>query len=83
MPYYLDKALHYYQNKSADAKYYYALYYKSKKDKQKALEFVDKGFQDFYDGYFKKRSNYNEEIRQIYLEEMIALEKKLKNPTKR
>jgi len=83
MPYYLDKALHYYQDKTADSKYYYALYHQVKGNSQDALEWVDKGIQDFYDGYYKKRSHYNEEIRQIYMEQLIALKQKLKNPTKR
>ena len=82
MPYYLDKALHYYQNKSADAKYYYALYHTYKEDNHKALNWVDKSIVDYLNGNYKRR-NFNEEIRQIYLEELIALEKKLKNPTKR
>lgn len=34
-------------------------------------------------GVFGGRSNYNEEIRQIYVEQLIALKQKLKNPTKR
>ena len=83
MPYYLDKALRYYQDKSADTKYYYALYHKSKGDTLKALTHLKNGVNDFYAGYFKRRPNYNEEIRQIYVEELIALEQKLKNPTKR
>lgn len=82
MPYYLDKALRYYQDKSADTKYYYALYHSSKGDTLNALNFLDKGIEDFLAGYYKRR-NYNEEIRQIYVEELIALEQKLKNPTKR
>ena len=82
MPYYLDKALHYYQDQSADAKYYYALYHSSKEDKSKALIWVDKAIKDYLNGYYK-RKQFNEEIRQVYVEELIALEKKLKNPTKR
>ncbi len=83
MPYFLDKALVYYQDKSADSKYYFALYHKEKGETEKALDWVSKGIQDFYTGYFKKRFNYNEEIRQIHVEELIALEQELKNPTKR
>ena len=82
MPYYLDKALRYYQDKSADTKYYYALYHKHNGDSIKALSYLDRGIEDFLGGYYKRR-NYNEEIRQIYVEELIALEQKLKNPTKR
>lgn len=82
MPYYLDKALNYYQDKSADSKYYYALYHKSNGDSLKALNYLDGGIEDFLGGNYKRR-NYNEEIRQIYVEELIALEEKLKNPAKR
>ena len=82
MPYYLDKALRYYQDKSADSKYYYALYHKSNGDSLKALNYLDGGIEDFLGGNYKRR-NYNEEIRQIYVEELIALEEKLKNPAKR
>jgi len=80
MPYYLDKALHYYQDKSADTKYYYALYNKGKGDILKALSHLKSGINDFYAGYFKRRPNYNEEIRQIYVEQLIELERSLKNP---
>ena len=79
MPYYLNKALHYYQDKSADTKYYYALYHKGKGDFFKALTFIDKGIEDFLGGNYKRR-NYNEEIRQIYVEQLIELERSLKNP---
>ena len=82
MPHYLEKAQHYYLDKSADTKYYYALYHARKGDTLKALSYLDKGIEDFLGGNYKRR-NYNEEIRQIYVEELIALEQKLKNPTKR
>jgi len=83
MPYYLDKALYYYQDKSADSKYYYALYHKSKGDTIKVLSYIDGGIEYFLEGYYKRRPNYNEDVRQIYVEELIVLEQKLKNPTKR
>ena len=80
MPYYLDKVLHYYQDKSADTKYYFALYHSSKGDTLKALNHLEKGIEDFLAGYYKRRPNYNEEIRQIYVEQLTALEKELKTP---
>ena len=83
MPHNLDKALYYYQNKNTDSKYYYALYEQRKGNKEKALAWVDQGIEDFYAGYFKRRPNYNEEIKQIYVEQLTAMEKELKNPTKR
>lgn len=59
MPYYLDKALQYYQDKSADTNYYYTLYYNSKGDTLKALSYLGKGIEDFLVGYYKRR-NFNE-----------------------
>ena len=79
MPYYLDKALYYYQDKSADTKYYYALYHKNNGDSIKAMSYLDSGIEDFLGGYYKRR-NFNEEIRQIYVEELIELERSIKNP---
>ncbi len=54
MPYYLDKAQRYYQDKSADTKYYYALYDQRKGNEEKALDWVDQGIEDFYQGYSKE-----------------------------
>lgn len=82
MPYYLDKALYYYQDKNADTKFYYALYEQGKGNKEKALEWIDLGIEDFYKGHSKKRP-FNEEIKQVYVEQLIALEKEIKNPTNR
>jgi len=82
MPHYLDKALYYYQDKNADSKYYYALYQQAKGNSQEALEWVDKGIKDFFNGHSKERP-YIEEIKQVYVEQLIELEKALKNPTKR
>ena len=62
MPHYLEKAQRYYLDKSADTKYYYALYHARKGDTLKALSYLDKGIEDFLGGNYKRR-NYNEEIR--------------------
>jgi hypothetical protein len=60
-----------------------ALYHKSKGDTIKVLSYIDGGIEYFLEGYYKRRPNYNEDVRQIYVEELIVLEQKLKNPTKR
>ncbi|MDC1460460.1 hypothetical protein N8345_01140 [Flavobacteriaceae bacterium] len=64
MPTELDRALQNYQNKSADTKYYYALYEQEQGNTKKALEWVKAGIEDFYLGNSKKR-NYNEVIKQL------------------
>ena len=75
----LDKALYYYQDKTADTKYYYARYMQAVGETKAALEWIDHAIDDFLEGQYKKRP-YNEEIKQVYLEELLALEKALKNP---
>ena len=50
MPHYLEKAQHYYLDKSADTKYYYALYHARKGYTLKALSYLDKGIEDFLGG---------------------------------
>lgn len=50
MPHYLEKAQRYYLDKSADTKYYYALYHTRKGDTLKALSYLDKGIEDFLGG---------------------------------
>jgi len=75
----LDKALHHYQEKSADTKYYYALLEQEKGNHDRALIWVGAAIEDFLQGNSKKRP-YNEEIRQVYLEQLIELEKELKKP---
>ena len=77
MPTELDRALQYYQNKSADTKYYYALYEQEHGNTKKALEWIKAGIEDFYLGNSKKR-NYNEEIKQLYVEMLYELEDELK-----
>ena len=77
MPTELDRALQYYQNKSADTKYYYALYEQEQGNTKKALEWVKAGIKDFYLGNSKKR-NYNEVIKQLYDEMLYELEDELK-----
>jgi tetratricopeptide (TPR) repeat protein len=77
MPTELDRALQYYQNKSADTKYYYALYEQEQGNTKKALEWVKAGIEDFYLGNSKKR-NHNEEIKQLYVEMLYELEDELK-----
>ena len=77
MPPELDRALKHYQNKSADTKYYYALYEQKQGNTQKALEWVKAGIEDFYLGNSKKRG-YNEEIKQLYVEMLYELEDELK-----
>jgi len=77
MPTELDRALQYYQNKSADTKYYYALYEQEQGNTKKALEWVKAGVEDFYLGNSKKRG-YVEEIRQLYVEMLYELEDELK-----
>ncbi|PTM01408.1 MAG: hypothetical protein DA394_04320 [Candidatus Arcticimaribacter sp.] len=77
MPAELDRALQYYQNKSADTKYYYALYEQEQGNTKKALEWVKAGIEDFYLGNSKKRG-YNEEIKQLYVEMLYELENELK-----
>lgn len=77
MPYELDRALEHYQNKSADTKYYYALYEQKQGNTKKALKWVEDGIEDFYSGNSKTRS-YNEEIKQIYVEMLYELKDELK-----
>ena len=77
VPALLNKALQYYDNKSADTKYYWALYEQSQGDREKALEWVHKAIEDFKLGHSKERP-YNEEIRQVYFEELEELESLLK-----
>ena len=55
MPTELDRALQYYQNKSADTKYYYALYKQEQGNTKKALEWVKASIEDFYLGNSKKK----------------------------
>lgn len=50
MPHHLEKAQHYYLDKSADTKYSYTLYHARKGDTLKALSYLDKGIEDFLGG---------------------------------
>ena len=75
----LDKALGAYQDKSADSKYYYALLKQEKGQHDKALVWIDAAIEDFLSGNCKRRS-YNEEIKQVYLAQLIELETELKKP---
>jgi CRISPR/Cas system CSM-associated protein Csm3 (group 7 of RAMP superfamily) len=77
MPAELDRALQYYQNKSADTRYYYALYEQEQSNTEKALEWVKVGIEDFYLGNSKKRG-YVEEIKQLSEEMLYELEDELK-----
>lgn len=75
----LDKALEAYQDKNADSKYYYALLKQEKGQHDKALVWIDAAIEDFLSGNYKRRS-YNEEIKQVYLAQLIELETELKKP---
>jgi len=74
----LTKALKYYNGQSAETKYYWAVYENHKGHQDKALEWINESIEDFLAGYSKNRP-YNEEIGQMYLEQLKAFKYKLLN----
>ncbi|CAI8281016.1 MAG: Uncharacterised protein [Bacteroidetes bacterium MED-G17] len=74
----LKKALKYFNNQSADTKYYWAILEESLGNNKKALIWIDQAIDDFLAGHYQKK-NYNEEIGQIYLEELHEFKKYLIN----
>ena len=74
----LTKALKYYNGQSAESKYYWAVYENHKGHQDKALKWMNESIEDFLVGYSKNRP-YNEEIGQMYLEQLKAFKYKLLN----
>ena len=74
----LTKALEYYSGKSAETKYYWALYENQRGNQDKALKWINEAMDDFLTGNYKKRP-YNEEIGQIYWDQLEGLKLKLSN----
>jgi len=74
----LLKALKYYNNQSAETKYHCAVLENQKGNPNKALEWIDEAIEDFLAGYSKEKP-YNEEIGQIYLEELNEFKELLIN----
>ncbi|MEK9603892.1 MAG: hypothetical protein VW127_05655, partial [Flavobacteriaceae bacterium] len=74
----LTKALEYYSGQSAETKYYWALYENQRGNQDKALKWIDEAMDDFLTGNSKRRS-YNEEIGQIYWDQLEEFKLKLSN----
>ncbi|WP_456867449.1 tetratricopeptide repeat protein [Galbibacter sp. BG1] len=72
-----NKMLLYNKGLSADANYYLATVYKDKNEKQKALTYIKKAIANYEAGHFRSR-HYVEEIRQVYMEQLIALQEEIK-----
>lgn len=72
-----NKMLLYNKGLSADANYYLAKVYKDKNEKQKALTYIKKAIANYEAGHFRSR-HYVEEIRQVYMEQLIVLQEEIK-----
>ncbi|MEK9613062.1 MAG: hypothetical protein VW080_03960 [Flavobacteriaceae bacterium] len=76
---YIDKALLYAENKSAEAHYYKAKILMKLGQKERALIHINQSLKDLKAKYYNRR-NYVESIRQIYVEEIKEFKKVLENP---
>lgn len=74
----LDKCIQYNSNKTADGKYYKAMALEQLGQTDQARIQIKSALEDFKKGYYNERP-YVEEMRQIYLEDLEALNSKL-NP---
>jgi len=72
-----DKQLQYGRNLSADAKYYKALIFKKQNQIDKAKESIEGAIKDYNLGYYNNRA-YVETLRQIYPEDIEALQNSIK-----
>ena len=72
-----DKQLKYSRNISADGKYYKAKVLKSQDKIAEAKALINSAIEDFNNGYYNNRA-YVETLRQIYLEDLEAFKKELK-----
>lgn len=72
----INKLLKYTNDTYADGNYYKALILERQGDNQQALELIDLAITNYNDGYYNYRP-YVETLRQIYMEDLLLLKKRL------